>query len=85
MTLRTVMGLVFVTALLLTLDLRRTELLALTDIMGGFSTTLVSLSDLANPLRWPLLFALACTIYSLSWLVCFAAFRVWSLVRRART
>ena len=44
--------------------------------------SLVGMDDLRVPLRWPLLFALGCTIYSLGWLACLTVLRCWSLLRR---
>lgn len=44
--------------------------------------SLIGIADLTTPLRWPLLIALGCTIYSLAWLVCFVIFCGWSLLRR---
>lgn len=42
---------------------------------------LVSWSDMVNPLRWPLLLGLACTIYSLCWLTLALLRRAYSFVR----
>lgn len=40
-------------------------------------------SELRQPQRWPLLFALGCGVYSLGWLTCLVVSRAWSLFRRS--
>jgi len=46
--------------------------------------SLVSLSELKNPLHWPAIMALACAIYAAVWLVGLLTLRGWSLIRRLR-
>jgi asparagine N-glycosylation enzyme membrane subunit Stt3 len=41
----------------------------------------ISWEDFRRPLRWPLLFGVACTIYSLGWLALAILTRAYRLVR----
>ena len=45
---------------------------------------LVSWSDLRQPLRWPILFAIACTIYTLGYLAFWISRRTYRMLLRAR-
>lgn len=53
------------------------------DWLGLSSLYLLHWSELHQPQRWPLLFALGCGVYSLGWLTCFVVSRTWSLFRRS--
>ncbi|HUE71625.1 MAG TPA: hypothetical protein VMP01_12135 [Pirellulaceae bacterium] len=50
--------------------------------VGVRSSWLINWYDLRRPVRWPLIFALGCTIYSLGWLALAFLRRAYSFVRR---
>ncbi len=49
-----------------------------------YQRRLIDWRDVAHPVRWPFLFALACTVYLLGWLAYAGALRIWSFRRGTR-
>ena len=79
---RSLLILISVVAILLTM--MSNEFIHEPDISDRSRRALMYWMELKNPLRWPLLFALGCTIYSSGWLIGFAAVRGWSLISLTR-
>jgi hypothetical protein len=80
--LRSMMGTTFLIAVLLALAVQHEAIAGIMTPWGGPSTRFVSWNEFMRPVRWPVLFGVACTIYSLGWLALALLRRAYRLVRR---